>query len=518
MDKLEPTLANLEVAPASGALANSENQHPDLNRLLMRKLPFDIAGQSVLLLIAAALVYRHASAAAFWTWLGLAAAVQGARFVLASTWRRNELHPDPGLVLLTLTSFGTGLAWGALALAPLYVSTNVPVQTMLMWTVAAAVIWFASTQAARALPFAAFAAAAIGLWLMKIPGIGANSPGAWIQPERANLIALALFVAFSALGIVVYAFQRQAENRRLRAEAEVEPLNEDRAMLAMRVTELSSALRDHTIPAEIAPHAAPRDVTLDQDSARIEPQPYSTQASRVIGSIDNMLTMNQMSSGSLPSAKQRISLRTMLEQLLQPHLKQAQDKRLRLRCVLHAGVPLEVIADQGKLEHILTNLISNAINFTLRGEVVLSVRRADEGKNSSLSFEVADTGPGMRAEDLKRVFEPYFQVSARDPVTFAGLGLGLTVAQRLARLLGGEISVESQPGKGTVCLLLLPVDSPSDAAPRVKTTEELSLADAPASGRGATITRLPAANDAFSARGDGFHRRQEPVYASRPER
>jgi signal transduction histidine kinase len=524
VDKLEPTLANLEVVPSAAATAAAPDLHPELNRLLMRKLPFDFAGEVVLLAIAAALVYRHAEASAFWIWLGFAAGMQGLRYLLALLWRRDPARPDPGVLLLTLSALGAGLAWGALALTPLYAATNVPTQTMVMWTVAAAIIWFASTQAARALPFAAFAGGALGPWLLKIPGMMGSGSGAlstWIQPESNNLIALGLFVAFAGLAAVVYLFQRQAEARRLRVEAEVGPLNEDRASLAMRVDQLNTALQtqaDTVIPAQAdaapAPHAA-----AEQPAARIEPQPHNSQALRVITSIDNMLALTKLAEGSAQVAKQRVSLRAMLDELLLPSLKHAHDKRLKLRCVLHAGVPLEIVSDQEKLLHILANLIGNAINFTHRGEVVLSVRRIDGGSGCRLSFEVADTGLGIRAEDQQRVFEPYYQVGTRKSDSFGGLGLGLTVAQRLAQLLGGDIALESQTGKGTMCILVLPVDLPSDATPRVTTTEELTLGIAPSAARSsATLTRLPAANDAFTARGDGFRRRQEPVYASRHER
>ncbi len=521
MDKLEPTLANLEAVPSATPASDTPDLHPELNRLLMRKLPFDIAGQSVLLVIAAALIYRHVSASAFWTWLGLAVCVQGARYLLVRVWQRTPEQADPGLLLPSLAAFATGLTWGALALTPLYAATNVPTQTMVMWTVAAATIWFASTQAARALPFAAFAVSALGPWLLKIPSFTAGGAQAWIQPERNNLVALMLFVAFACLAVVVYAFQRQAESRRLRLEAEVGPLNEARESLATRVDELNSALRTQAEPIEAqpqinaAPPAAP--IATEQPAARIEPQPHDMQASRVLTSIDNMLVFNQLNAGAAQVAKQRCNLRAVLDELLMPSLKQAQDKRLKLRCVLHAGVPLEVVTDREKLQHILANLVSNAVTFTHRGEVVLSVRRIESGSDCKLSFEIADTGLGIRAEDQKRVFEPYVQVGALNADSFTGLGLGLTVARRLSQLLGGELSLQSQTGKGTVCVVTVPIELPSNATPRVTSTEELPLGVAPAL-RSATVTRLPAANDAFSSRGDGFQRRQEPYYAAQPER
>jgi two-component system secretion sensor histidine kinase SsrA len=354
---------------------------------------------------------------------------------------------------------------------------------------------------------------------MKIPGVAPSSLRGWIQPESNNLIALALFVAFAGLGAVVYAFQRQTETRRLRAEAEVASLARDQVELDLADDQLTSgpATAANSLSPVLDAQAGPAP-TSEHTGSRIEPQVHTDQTARVITSIDNMLALSRIADGSMRPAKQRVSLRGMLDQLLLPNLKQAQEKRLKLRCVLHAGVPLEIVTDQEKMLHILGNLVGNAIKYTLRGEVVVSVRREGDSESCRLSFEVADTGPGIRSEDQKRVFEPYFQSGTPSQDAFNGLGLGLTVAQRLAQLLGGDVTLESQTGKGTVCIVLLPVEVPSEATPRVTATEELALGSAALATRSATVTRLPAANDAFSARGDGFQRRQEPVYATRPER
>ena len=102
--------------------------------------------------------------------------------------------------------------------------------------------------------------------------------------------------------------------------------------------------------------------------------------------------------------------------------------------------------DAGKLKQILVNLLSNAVKFTERGEVRLAVR--DEG--AEVAFEVSDTGPGIAAEKVDVIFEPFRQADQSLTRRVGGAGLGLALARRLARLLGGDVTVQSRPGVGSV--------------------------------------------------------------------
>ncbi|MEO7964975.1 MAG: ATP-binding protein, partial [Gemmatimonadaceae bacterium] len=110
-------------------------------------------------------------------------------------------------------------------------------------------------------------------------------------------------------------------------------------------------------------------------------------------------------------------------------------------------------SDPLRLKHILVNLLGNAVRFTDRGSVALQVHRSAD----ALTFEVSDTGMGISSEDLERIFEPFWQVEQRSTRKVGGSGLGLTVAQRTAKLLGGDIDVKSAPGQGSVFTLRLPV-------------------------------------------------------------
>ncbi len=117
------------------------------------------------------------------------------------------------------------------------------------------------------------------------------------------------------------------------------------------------------------------------------------------------------------------------------------------------GLPL-LHTDEGKLSQILRNLISNAIKFTEKGQIRVSARLADGGKN--VLFSVSDTGVGIAAEHLEHIFEEYYQVDSPLQKKAKGTGLGLPLTKKLAELLGGWVSVESTPGVGSTFSALIP--------------------------------------------------------------
>lgn len=115
-------------------------------------------------------------------------------------------------------------------------------------------------------------------------------------------------------------------------------------------------------------------------------------------------------------------------------------------------VSLSLDSDRRKIRQILVNLVTNAIKFTREGSVTLTLERAGD----DVVYRVRDTGAGIAVEDRERIFEPFWQVERQTTRVTGGTGLGLSVTRRLVALLGGNISVESEVGRGSTFVVHLP--------------------------------------------------------------
>jgi CheY-like chemotaxis protein len=139
---------------------------------------------------------------------------------------------------------------------------------------------------------------------------------------------------------------------------------------------------------------------------------------------------------------------------------ESRGNKLRLNVPADLG---NIRTDQTKLRQMLLNLLSNAAKFTEQGEVSLTVRRAAQHGVDWLAFEVQDTGIGMTPEQLGRVFDEFAQADASTTRKYGGTGLGLSISQRFCHMLGGDIEVSSEPGKGSVFTIHIPADSSAQA-------------------------------------------------------
>jgi signal transduction histidine kinase len=146
--------------------------------------------------------------------------------------------------------------------------------------------------------------------------------------------------------------------------------------------------------------------------------------------------------------RETVDLRSVVNDVVELCAQDAGDKGLAVTTDVPAALTLRT--DAGRLRQILINLMSNAVKYTRAGSISVHARGSDYG----VFVEVSDTGPGIAEEALPRVFEPYW----RGLRTTAGMGLGLSVSRKLARLLGGDLSVESTVGAGSTFTLKLPFE------------------------------------------------------------
>jgi len=172
--------------------------------------------------------------------------------------------------------------------------------------------------------------------------------------------------------------------------------------------------------------------------------------------ISDVLDLTQIESGKVDLTYSKFGVMGFCEKLIQS--LQSLAKKQNNTFAYQFAPELETIhSDPVKLRQILTNLIDNACKFTKDGEISLEVRPDTEQEPSSVLFCVKDSGIGMEDEQLKRIFNPFEQADMSSTKAFGGTGLGLTIAQKCAELLGGVISVESQPGQGSTFFVKLPL-------------------------------------------------------------
>jgi CheY-like chemotaxis protein/anti-sigma regulatory factor (Ser/Thr protein kinase) len=165
--------------------------------------------------------------------------------------------------------------------------------------------------------------------------------------------------------------------------------------------------------------------------------------------IDDILDLSKIESGKLQVARSEVSPSEIIENVISLMRVPAEAKSLSLSAEYRGPIPSVIQSDSTRLRQILMNLIGNAIKFTEVGSVRLVVRLVESQKPTMLQFDVMDTGIGMAQEDLQKIFQPFTQVQASCNRHFGGSGLGLAISKRLAAMLGGTISVQSEPGKGS---------------------------------------------------------------------
>jgi len=175
-------------------------------------------------------------------------------------------------------------------------------------------------------------------------------------------------------------------------------------------------------------------------------------AGSLLGMINDLLDFSKIEAGKLELVPDDFQLRELLGDTMRALAVQAHRKGLELICDVHADVPDRLIGDSNRLRQVLVNIVGNAIKFTEAGEVALDVSVAasphDDG-GIVVRFSVRDTGIGIPKERQKAIFRAYEQEDASTTRRYGGTGLGLTIAARLIALLGGEITVDSAPGRGS---------------------------------------------------------------------
>ena len=175
-----------------------------------------------------------------------------------------------------------------------------------------------------------------------------------------------------------------------------------------------------------------------------------SSADSLLAVINDLLDFSKIEAGKLELERVEMDLRAHVEEVATSMALQAAAKGLELVVDVALDVPERVLGDPGRIRQALTNLVSNAIKFTAHGEVVIRVRKdPDPGGAALVRFEVQDTGVGISAATLPRLFQPFMQADASTARQYGGTGLGLSIVKRLAELMKGRTGVQSTLGKGS---------------------------------------------------------------------
>ena len=167
----------------------------------------------------------------------------------------------------------------------------------------------------------------------------------------------------------------------------------------------------------------------------------------LIALIDEILDLSKIEAGRFDLAVEAVDLRRLVEGVVELLAPKAQSKGLEIAASIGADAPRFVLADAMRLRQVLTNLAGNAVKFTGRGGVCVSIGRA---RGDALSFAVTDTGPGVPMDRRAAIFEDFEQGDGSSARRFEGAGLGLAISRRLVGLMGGELTYKENPGGGSI--------------------------------------------------------------------
>ena len=282
--------------------------------------------------------------------------------------------------------------------------------------------------------------------------------------------------------------KRDVENARQEIEKKAEELaiasRYKSEFLANMSHELRTPLNSLLILSQSLMDNKEGNLSADQiESARI----IQNGGNDLLNLINEILDLSKIEAGRMSIQAGTICISDLVEDIRASFRHMTDKKGLNLEVVVRADAPAEITSDRKRLEQIIKNLISNAIKFTDSGSVTVtftrtapdtSLSKSGLSANESLAIEVKDTGIGIAPENQKIIFEAFQQVDGGTARKYGGTGLGLSISRELARLLGGEINVRSELGKGSTFTIHLPVTvSPDRKAAPVKADKDTVIED-----------------------------------------
>lgn len=396
-------------------------------------------------------------------WLAAFAATEaGARIASRAAWTGGALTRPARFWYLTWMTLA-GLTWCALALRG-WLSGQESLRLAAMAILVTVLVHAQGFSSRTPAALAAMGLPAALLWML-LPLVGGG--------YDAQSLAIVGFGFTMALSYVAIAARATARSAAALADAErrANDANEAKsAFLSMVTHELRTPMNGVMGMAR----------ALQQTDLSPRQREYADTIVRsgdgLLAILNDVLDHSKIEAGRLDLEVAPFNLRAVSQQSLQLWTEAAAAKGLELDCDIDPELPAHVLGDETRVRQIILNLLSNALKFTEAGRVALALRRAPHADGEGgVEILVSDTGPGMTAEQVARLFRPYSQAEASTARRFGGTGLGLSICHRLSTMMGGEIGVESEPGRGSTFRVWLPLPAAEGGPVEVSEAPEVAL-------------------------------------------
>jgi len=260
--------------------------------------------------------------------------------------------------------------------------------------------------------------------------------------------------------------RKQKEKELRRAQADAEAASEAKSeFLASMSHELRTPLNG-----VIAMNELLLGMPLDEKARRYA-WLAKTSGDLLLSLINDILDFSKIEAGKLELETTDFDLRYAVESIALSLASRAEGKGLELVCSVHPHVPTLLRGDPGRLQQVVMNLTNNAIKFTEQGEVAIRVVKDDETpQHATIRCTVTDTGVGIPPDRRDRLFRSFSQVDASTTRKFGGTGLGLAISKQICELMGGQIGVESEPGRGSTFWFTVKLEKQPAAQPQQRPT------------------------------------------------